>query len=813
MAVKSDSLIRDVRYALRTLRRAPAFCFSAIFILAVSIGANTTMFSALKAILLQPLAYQNPDELAVVLHGGRGPVSVANFYDWKEQNRSFAKMGAAEYWTPNLGVTDRTERVLGIRVTSDTLALLGVPPLHGRLIAPDEEVTGNHQRVVIGYGLWQRAFSGDPAAIGKSIRLDGEPYTVIGIMPRDFAFAPFWAVGAELWAPLPLGDRREFRGGNSLRIFARLKPGVSIERAQADITAITARLEQQFPGTNRDVVVMSLKEKVVGNTRVALIVMLVAVGFVLLIACANVAHMLLARAAARQREVAVRLALGATHLQIVRQFLVESVILASLGGLAGLALAAGGVRLLIALAPGDLPRVEQVAIDGQVLAFTLGVSMLTGLIFGLVPAWQSARPAMGDLKSGRGSMGGHRQQARLRDLLIASELALALMLLIGAGLMVRSMAALHRIDPGLDPRGVLSMVVSVKGTPEAEPGRRGAFYAQALDRVRALPGVTAASAINHLPIDGDLWTRSFVTTSKAHLRPEERPEAVYRVILPGYFKAMALPLLRGRDLTESDSEQAAPVVIVNEKLATRQFSGQDPIGQRITLDNPSSATARWMTIVGVAKDAVQGSWDDDRMAEVYIPYLQTSAYLQGAESRNTYLTLVMRTSGDPAALAPSARAAIWSIDGGVAIADVITMEAAVGSALARPRFQFMLLGLFAMVALLLAAAGIYSVMSYAISRRTQEIGLRLTLGAQRGDVLRLVLGQAMIRVAIGASIGLAGALALTRLMANLLYGVQPTDPLTFGVVSLVLIGAALLASYIPARRASRIDPMVALRQE
>ena len=475
------------------------------------------MFSALKAILLQPLAYQNPDELAVVLHGGRGPVSPANFFDWREQNRSFAKMGAAEYWTPNLGVTDRTERVLGIRVTSDTLALLGVAPLHGRLIAPDEEVTGNHQRVVISYGLWQRdVLPAIPAVIGKPIRLDGEPYTVIGIMPRDFAFAPFWAVGAELWAPLTLAERRDARGGNSLRVFARLKPGVSIERAQADISAITARLEQQFPGTNRNVVVMSLKEKVVGNTRVALIVLLVAVGFVLLIACANVAHMLLARAAARQREVAVRLALGATHLQIVRQFLVESLILASLGGLVGLALAAAGIRLLIALAPGDLPRVEQVAIDGQVLAFTLGVSMLTGLIFGLVPAWQSARPAMGDLKSGRGTT-GHRHQARLRDLLIASELALALMLLIGAGLMVRSMAALQRIDPGIDPRGVLSMVVSVKGTPEAEPGRRAAFYAQALDRLRALPGVTAASAINHLPIDGDLWTRCVRHQQRRHI--------------------------------------------------------------------------------------------------------------------------------------------------------------------------------------------------------------------------------------------------------------------------------------------------------
>ena len=631
-------------------------------------------------------------------------------------------------------------------------------------------------------------------------------------MPRDFAFAPFWAVGAELWAPLPLAERRNARGGNSLRVFARLKPGVSIERAQADISAITARLDQQFPGTNRDVVVMSLKEKVVGNTRVALVVMLVAVGFVLLIACANVAHMLLARAAARQREVAVRLALGATHLPIVRQFLVESVMLAGIGGLVGLALAAGGVRLLIACAPGDLPRVEQVTIDGQVLAFTLGVSMLTGLIFGLVPAWQSARPAMGDLKSGRGTT-GHRHQARLRDLLIASELALALMLLIGAGLMVRSMAALHRIDPGLDPRGVLSMVVSVKGTPEAEPGRRAAFYAQALDRLRALPGVSAASAINHLPIDGDLWSRSFVTTAN-DTSPARGTSGGHLPRHPAWLFQGDGIAAAARTRSDGQRHRAGGARGGRQRQARAEpVSGQDPIGQRITLDNPSSANARWMTIVGVAKDAVQGSWDDDRYPEFYLPYLQSPSYLEGPESRSTSLTLVIRTAGDPAALAPSARSAIWSIDNGVAIADVITMEAAIGSALARPRFQFMLLGLFAMVALLLAAAGIYSVMSYAISRRTQEIGLRLTLGAQRGDVLRLVLGQAMIRVAIGSAIGLAGALALTRLMSNLLYGIQPTDPLTYRVVSLVLIGAALLASYIPARRASRIDPMVALRQE
>ncbi len=805
-----DGLMRDVRDGLRSLRRAPAFCVSAIFILAVGIGANTTMFSAIQAILLQPLAYKDADALVVVMHHGRSPVSVANFFDWREQSRSFAQMGAAEYWRPNIGLTDHAERVLGIRVTSDTLTLLGVPPLYGRLFAPDDETPGNEHRVVLSYGLWQRNFSGDPSVLGRTIRLDGHPYTVVGVMPRDFAFAPFWAVGAELWAPLPLADRRANRGGNSLRIFARLKPGVAIAQAQADVDSVTARLDQLYPGSNRNVLVVSLKERVVGNTRLALVVFLVAVGFVLLIACANVAHMLLARAAARQREVAVRLALGATRVQIVRQFLVESLLLAALSGLAGLALAAAGIRVLIALSPGDLPRVDEMAVDAKVLLFTVGVSMLTGLIFGLVPAWQSARASFGEnLKGGRGNT-GQRQQTRLRDLLVASELALALMLLVGAGLMVRSLAALRAIDAGFDPRGVLTMVVSLQGSPSVEPGQRTAFYAQVLDRLRTLPGVQSASAINHLPVEGDLWSRSYTVDGRPAVRPDEGFEAIYRVVLPEYFKTMQLPLVRGRDFTTQDMRDTPDVAIVNEQLAQRQWPGEDPIGKRITLNDDGD---RSLTIVGVAKNAVQGDWQVPTEDEVYLPYLQTRPYLDSLGQPRTYLTLVMRTSGDPAALINSARSTVWSIDRSVSLADVITMEDAVNGALARPRFQFVLLGLFAGIALLLAAVGIYSVMSYTVSRRTQEIGLRLTLGAQRIDVLRLVLGQAMTRVSIGAIVGLGGALLLTRLMANLLYGVRPGDPLTFAVVSIVLIGVALLASYVPARRASRIDPIVALRQD
>lgn len=809
-----EGLLRDVRYGLRTLRRTPAFCASAILILGVGIGANSTMFSAINTILLQPLAYKNADELVVVMHNGQHPVSPANFLDWRSQNRSFTRMGAAEYWRTNLGVTDGAERVLGLHVTADILPLLGVPPLLGRVFTPEDDLPGNEHRVVIGYGLWQRTFAGDPAVIGRTVRLDGDPYTIVGVMPREFAFAPFWAVGAELWAPLPLANKQTQRGGNSLRVFARLKPDVTLAQAQADITAVTTRLEQTFPGTNRNVTVVSLKERVVGNTRLALVVFLVAVGFVLLIACANVAHMLLARAAARQREVAVRLALGATRLQIVRQFLTESLLLAGLSGLAGLALAAGGIQLLIAFTPGNLPRVEQMTLDGRVLAFTLGVSVLTGVIFGLVPALQSARPAFGEnLKAGRGNT-GHKRQARVRDLLIASELALALMLLVGAGLMVRSLGALQAVDAGFDPRGVLSMVVSVKGSPAGEPGRRAPFYESVIARVRALPGVQSASAINHVPLNGDVWGRGFIVEGRPQPRPEDVQGAVYRVVMPDYFKTMGLPLRRGRDISRQDDSRAPQVVVINERMAQNQWPGEDPIGRRIALvDSDETGGPRWLTVVGVTKNAVIDGLSEQDVPEVYLPYLQTDAYVNGVTPPYAYLTIVLRTAGDPAALAGAARAAVASLDKTVTVSDIVSMDGAIEKHLARPRFQLTLLGLFALVALLLAAAGIYSVMSYAISRRTQEIGLRLTLGAQRRDVLTMVLRQAMARVAVGGAIGLVGSLILTRLMANLLYGVRPADPLTFGVVSLVLVSAALLASYVPAWRASRIDPIVALRQD
>jgi predicted permease len=798
----------DLRAGIRGLRRAPAFCAAAILILGLSIGANTTMFGAVRAILLQPLGYADPDRLVVVMHEGRFPVAPANFLDWRAQTRSFEAMGAAEMWSPNLGLAAGTERIPSLRLTPETLRMLGVAPLHGRLLAG--EGTGDDaQSVVIAHGLWQRRFGADPKILGRAIRLDGVTYTIVGVMPPRFVFAPFWAVKSELWAPLPLDGRRTSRDAESLRIFARLRPGVSTTAAQADVDAVTSRLEAMHPGTNRNVQVVPLKERVVGHTRLALSVLLAAVGFVLLIACANVAHMLLARAASRESEIAVRLALGATRLQIVRQLLVESLLLSTLSGLAGLALAAVGVRVVASRAPPDLPRAADMTIEGWTLAFTVGVSILTGVVFGLVPAWQAARARIGDRLRARG-VTGHVREALLRDVFVVSELALALMLLVGAGLMLRSLAAAASIDPGFDPRGVLSMSVSVKGSAEADPSRRAAFFQAAVDRLRALPGVEAASAVNHAPLVGDVWTLGFDIDGRPRAAGE-RAGAVYRVVLPGYFETMRLPLVRGRDFTAADDRPAPGVVVVSEGLARRWFPGGDALGKRVSLDRDDTAPRRWLTVVGVVRDAVAGTWETPTNETLYLPFLQSTRYLDGPEGHHAYLTVVVRTSRDPAALAGPARAAIWGLDRGVSIAEVETMEAAVHQALARPRFQSTLLGSFAALALLLAAVGIYGVMSYAVARRTREIGLRLTLGARPVDVLRLVLRQALQRVAIGAGLGLAGAWLLARGLTTLLNGVQPTDPLTFGVVPLVLGAAACVASYLPARRAARVDPMVAMR--
>jgi putative ABC transport system permease protein len=817
-----EHLFKDLRYGTRSLLRTPAFTAIAVLALALGIGANTALFGVVNAVLLRPLAYRQPDQLVTILHNDRGPVATANYLDWRDQSRSFAAMGAADYWSPNLRSSDPSdsnpaEHLYALKVTQNLLPLLGIEPLMGRWFIAGEDQDGADHEVILSYRLWQRRFNLDRNVLGRQVTLDGEPYTVVGVMPPAFKFAPFWATRAELWVPDALGSTLHQRGGNHLRVFARLRPSVTLAQARADIAAVTGRLEKEYPDTNRGVVVNPLKQTVVGKIEEPLLLLLGAVGFVLLIACANVAHMLLARTSDRQKEIAVRVALGAGRSRVMVQFLTENLLLAALGAAAGLLLAFAGTKALVAMSPAYIPRVETVAIDAHVVWFLLFVTVLTAVAFGLIPALQAAGANIsGSLKEGGRGDSNSLHRNRLRSFLVASEFALAFMLLIGAGLMIRSFFALESVDPGFNPQNVLSMIVSVAGTNEAEANRRAVFYRQLLQKVAAVPGVESVGAINHLPLAGDLWDRSFEIEGRPQPRPGEEPFATYRIVMPGYFQAMRLPLLRGRFVDDGDDARSQPVVVINERAARQYWPKANPVGQHIRLSEKDTSAA-WLTVVGVVANAKQGDWAADPDPEIYLAGFQTPAFLGEGSGflgpHMAYLTLVVRTSGNPADLTPAVQQAVRSFDRNLPISQVLTMENVVAEANAEPRFEMLLLAVFGAVALLLAAIGIYGVMNYSVSRRTREIGIRMSLGANHADVLRMILRQAILQALAGTIVGVTGALLLSKLMAGMLFAVQPTDPLTFGAVTVVLSLAALLATFIPARKAIQIEPVVALRNE
>lgn len=808
-----EEAARDVGYAVRLLARNPGFTLPALLALALGIGAATLIFGVVDAVLLRPLPYAEPERLVVVLHDGRDPVAPRTFHELRSQATSFDAVGVAEYWRPNLASDAAPERVLGLRVTASTLAMTGAIPVLGRPLSADQEQPGRQGVVVIGHALWQRQFAGDPAVVGRSVRLDGAQYTIQGVMPPGFDFPPFWARGAELWAPLPLRDGSDVKG-RSLRLFARLATGVSLERARAELASIVARVEAERPGSMKGLLVRPLKDAVVRRVRPALLMLLGAVALLLLVACANVAHMQLARAAGRVREMALRTALGAGRGRLVRQLLTESLLLGVLGAAGGVVLAFAGVRLLAVWRPPSVPRIETLAVDARLLAVALIAAIACSVAFGLAPALQAARREFhGSLRQGgRGSSEGPDRR-RLRDWLVASEVALALVLLVGAGLLVRSFSALHAIDPGFDPRGVLTMVVSVKGSQAGAPQRRAAFFRETVARLRSQPGVLSASAVNHLPMAGDIWGRSFQVEGHPLPAPGEAPSAAYRVVLPGYFEVMRLSLVRGRDFDELDVRGRPGVIIVNQAMADAWWPGQDPVGRRVTLDDPMRSDAQWLEVVGVARNAVRAEWSAAPAAEIYLPYLQTTSYLEASAGPFEYLTLVMRTAGDPAALAPAARRVPGSLARDAAVSDLQTMQAVVAGAMAEPRLYVVLLASFASVGLVLAAVGIYGVVSHGVARRRQEIAIRMALGARSGEVVGLVLGQGMTAVALGAAAGIALALALGSTLGSLLYGVRPTDPLTLACVLGLLGGVALLATYVPARRAVAVRPLEALRDE
>ena len=818
-----EHFVKDLHYGWRNLLRTPGFTVVAVVAIALGIGANTAIFSVVNTVLLSPLPYADAGRLVTILHSGTDPVATANYIDWRDQSSSFEAMGGADYWTPNLTSRDSSdvaapERLYGLKVTQSLLPLLGVQPLLGRLFVPGEDLSGAEHEVILSYRLWQRRFHGDPSLLGKQLSLNGQAYMIVGIMPEHFQFAPFWATHAELWVPDAFGDGIHDRGGNHLRVFARLRRGVSLAQAQADISTVAARLEKLYPATNRGVVVTPLKQNVVGKIETPLLLLLGAVGFVLLIACADVAHMLLARTSDRQKEVAVRTAVGASRARVIAQFLTENLLLAGIGAIFGLSLALAGTKALVALSPAYIPRVELIGVDTRVVLFLICITAMTALASGLLPAIHASSGNLADSlkEGGRGDSDGTKSH-RLRSFLVASEFALAFVLLIGAGLMIRSFFALESIDPGFNPRRVLSMVVSVAGTKEAEADRRAVFYPELLQKIRSLAGVEAAGAINHLPLTGDMWGRSFEIEGRPKPRPGEAPSAVYRLVMPGYFETMRLPLRRGRVITERDDARAPGVVIVSERAAREYWPGENPIGKRIALTEGNKAEPAWFTVIGVAANAKQLDWASTPHPEIYLSAMQNPEFMGetagGMGPHMTYITLVVRTVGNPADLVSTVKETVWSFDRNLPIADVVTMERAVADANAQPRFEMLLLSLFAGIALVLAAVGIYGVMNYSVARRTREIGIRMSLGASRVDVWRTIAQQALAQALVGTAMGITGALLLSKLMAKMLYGVQPTDGLTFAAVAAALGATAVAAIAVPARKGMQIEPMTALRNE
>ena len=816
-----ETIWQDVKYGVRILLKKPGFTLIAGITLALGIGATTAIFSVVNGVLLRPLDYKDPQDIVTLLNFGRGPVSPANFLDMRANSQSFSQMAAAEAWGGTLSSGDKPERIGGLRMGDGLFEMLGIQPLVGRTLQPDDFQPGRNHVLVLSHKLWQRAFGGDPSVIGQSVKLSGESYTVVGVMPPQFHFPPFWSTRAEMWGPLDLHDRATSRGGNSLRVFARLKPGVSLLQGQAEIDAMNIQLAHDYPDENAgiNIRVDGLNEKVVGNVRPALLVLSGAVVFVLLIACANVACLLLTRAAARQREAAVRVALGASRWRILRQFLTESLLLSLCGATAGIFVAVWGVDLLTMLLAGNttsfnvrLPRLNEIKVDAAALCFTLVVSLVTGLVFGLAPSLAASKPDLNQvLKEGRGVMGGGR---RLRETLVVVELALAMVMLIGAGLLMNSFLKLQDVDPGFNPKNVLTMTTSLAGASQYVGPAREEFYRQLTERLTALPGVESASAINHLPLAGDAWGRSVTIEGRPLPPPGEGIAAIFRVSRPDYFQTMGIPLA-GRDFDHHDTAEAPGVVIINQTLARRHWPNEDPVGKRVTLDDTrdSSRPARWLTVVGVAKDVKQESWVDSPANEFYLPFQQSGGFFANTAERYASMTIVVRTRVDAQRVAAGAQETVTTLDRSLPVSNVVTMEQVIADALWQPRFNLQLILLFAGVALLMAAIGLYGVMSYSVAQRTHEVGLRMALGAQRRDVIKLILRRGMKLISIGVVLGLCGSVVLTRLMTQLLFGVNATDPKTFAFIALMLVAVAVLACVVPARRATKIDPMVALRYE
>ena len=805
-----ENLVSDVRYALRSLLRRPAFTIIAVLTLAIGIGANTAIFSAIHSLLLKPLPFPELDRVVAIWDKlpSRGvkhnEVTMANYLDLRSQTQSFEQLALYRWWNANLTGIDPPERIQGFLVTANYLDAIGMKPILGRNFFAEENQPGKDAVAIITHSLWQRRFGGDPNILNKTVTINSIVRTIVGVMPEHFNFPK----GAEIYAPLPLTpELMKSRGNHSYYVIGRLKPRASIESSQAEIDNIMARLEQQFPETNKGwgATVFPIVADTVRLYDTALWVMMAAVGFVLLIACANVANLMLVRATGRQREIALRAALGASRWRIVRQLLTESLIVALIGGGIGTLVGFWGIDALRVSNPGEAakfaPGWYQLGINFPVLMFTVGLSLLSGIVFGLAPALQVSKPNLNEsLKEGSRQTSGTSH--RLRSLFVVAEVALSLVLLVGAGLLARSFLSLLKTDPGFNPDNLITMNLVLPFAKYKEEPQVAAFYNDLLQRVKAQPGVESAAFVNYLPLGGANSSDSYLVEGLPEPAPGQENDGRYRVATPDYFRTMGIPIVHGRGFTDQDKAGAPSVVIVNETLARKHWPGGDAIGKRIRFYGPPERTP-WREIVGVVRDVKH---------ELNIP-VEPEYYLPHAQDPWNAMVMVARTSVEPASLAAALRQQVWTIDKDQPVFDVKTMYEVRSASVALYSFSSVMLAIFAVVALLLASIGIYGVMAFAVTQRTQEIGIRMALGARARDVLKLVVRHGMKLALIGIAVGLVASVALTRFMAGLLFGVEATDLLTFSVVSVCLLLAAFVACYLPARRATKVDPLVALRHE
>jgi putative ABC transport system permease protein len=810
-----EILIKDIRYGVRGLLKHPGFTAIVVITLALGIGASTAIFSIVNSVVLRRLPYRTADRIVAIQElnpeGKRGQSTSANFLDWRAQNTVFEHLAAIKTTTTNLALSDHAERLDLAQTNANFFDVFGLTPQYGRLFTPQDEQAGHEPVVVISNALWVRRFGSDPSLVGKPITLDGRSYTVIGIAPPGFQYPD----KTELWLPplrlvpelYPDQDVTQSRRMGYLAVVALLKPGVSLQQAAGEMETITARLRQQYPDTNnkRFNRVVSLHEHLVGDTNRLLWLLLGAVTFVLLIGCANVANLLLASGASRQKEMAIRAALGASRWRVIRQLFTESTILALAGGAVGLLIAFWGLAAITKLLPNDFPRLNEIHMDVRVLGFTFAASVLTGILFGLAPALQSSRSDVQESirETGRGTSGS-RRQSRFRQGLIVVEVALSVVLLAGAGLLFRSFLRLQSVNTGFVAQQVLTARLTPSGTNYVNDADFAKFYNQVIAKVSAIPGVQDVGIINTLPLYKGP-TSGFRVEGRPITTPDKWPSVNYRVVSSNYFRAMGIPVLQGRVYTDRDDENAPLAMIVNQQLAREIFPDESPVGKRITFGGTNAnGQPRWFEIVGVVANVRSLELREEPTAELYFSSRQD---LWPA------MSLVVRSTVEPSSLSGAVRQAVNEVDRSVPVADVKTMDHIVSESITQPRFNLFLLGLFGAVAMILSAAGIYGVTAYTVTQRTHELGIRIALGAQVSDVLKMILGQGMAVIGVGLIVGLAAAFALMRLLRSLLFGVGENDPLTFVAITVVLVMVALIACYIPARRATKVDPLVALRYE